>query len=307
MDRSISTAATVRRTVSISSRSKLRPILNAHLSYQQQHNPSRSYRATAKTKDWSAAQYLKFEEQRTRPARDLLSRTPISNPQHIVDLGCGPGNSTAVVLDRYPKARVTGMDSSEDMIKTAKAMLPHVDFTLADLSSYTPAEPVDLLFSNAVFQWIAHEDRIPIMERLINSLPSGGVFAFQVPDNYLEPTHKAMREVAQKGPWAETLAPLKPGLGPFHSPQELYNSLKPLCSSLDIWHTYYHHPLPEHKDVVEWVKGTGLRPFVDPLAADQKEGFLEAYMEKIKQVYPSSVDGSVLLRYPRLFLVAVRA
>ena len=304
MERSISLAA-AKRIAAISTRPKSIPTQMDHL--LQCQPPSRSYRAVAQTKDWSAAQYLKFEEQRTRPARDLLSQVPLSSPKRIIDLGCGPGNSTAVVLNRYPSAHVTGMDSSADMIKTAKAALPQVDFALGDLSSYTPGEPVDLLFSNAVFQWIAHADRIPIMKRLIESLQPGGVFAFQVPDNYLEPSHKSMRAVAQEGPWAETLAPLKPGLGPFHTPQQLYDELKPLCSSVDIWHTYYNHSLPGHEEIVEWVKGTGLRPFVDPLAADQKEGFLKAYLESIRKVYPSSVDGNVLLRYPRLFLVAVRA
>lgn len=182
---------------------------------------ARSYRSESKTKDWNAAQYLKFEEQRTRPARDLLSRVPLASPRRIVDLGCGPGNSTAVVVERYPQAHVTGMDSSSDMVTTARKALPQVDFTLGDLSSYTPSEPADLLFSNAVFQWVPYPDRIPIMKRLIQSMQPGGVFAFQVPDNYLEPTHQLMRSVAREGPWAKTLDPLNPGLAQFQTPQEL--------------------------------------------------------------------------------------
>lgn len=269
--------------------------------------PARSYRSASKTGDWNAAQYLKFEEQRTRPSRDLLSSVPLTSPRRIIDLGCGPGNSTAVVLERYPQAHVTGMDSSIDMVTTARAAFPQVDFTLGDLASYTPSEPVDLLFSNAVFQWIPFADRIPIMKRLIQSMQPGGVFAFQVPDNYLEPSHKLMRSVAQEGPWAKTLSPLKPGLGPFQTPQELYDELKPLCSDIDIWHTYYQHVLPGHEAIVEWVKGTGLRPFVDPLVGDEKDGFLSAYLEGVKKVYPPLVDGKVLLRYPRLFMVAIRA
>lgn len=268
---------------------------------------SRSYRSGAQTKDWSASQYLKFESQRTRPARDLVAQVPLRSPKRIIDLGCGPGNSTAALAEYFPDAHVTGMDSSSDMIKTAKAALPHIDFAIGDLSSYKPEDSADLLFSNAVFQWIPSEQRIPIMRRLVESLQPGGVFAFQVPDNFLEPSHTAMREVAKESPWAETLGPLKPALDAFQTPRELFDELKPLCSSVDIWHTIYNHVLPSPADVVEWVKGTGLRPFVDPLPADQKEGFLKAYLEAIKKEYPPLVDGSVMMRYPRLFLVAVRA
>lgn len=261
----------------------------------------------ASTKDWSAAQYLKFAEQRTRPSRDLIAQVPLASPTRIIDIGCGPGNSTEVLAKQWPDAHISGMDSSPDMIDTARKALPNLDFTVADLATYTPEGPVDLLFSNAVFQWINFEDRIPIISRLIQSLKPGGVFAFQVPDNHAEKSHEAMRAVAENGPWAETLGRLKPALGPFQTPLELYNGLKPLCSSIDVWHTYYQHPLGGHQEIVEWVKGTGLRPFIDPLEPEQKQGFLAAYLEKLKELYPLCDDGSVLLRYPRLFFVAVRA
>ena len=300
MDKPLLLAARAQRMTALSTSSKSIPIYSGPLF------TARSYRSSTKTKDWNAAQYLKFEQQRTRPARDLIAQVPLRSPRRVTDLGCGPGNSTAVLKELFPDAQVTGMDSSSDMIKTAKAALPHIDFALGDLSSYAPDQPEDLLFSNAVFQWIPYEERIPIMKRLLESLQPGGVFAFQVPDNRLEPSHKAMRDVAQEGPWAETLGPLKPALDKFQTPQQLYDELKPLCSSVDIWHTYYQHVLPGHSDIVEWVKGTGLRPFVDPLAADQKEGFLKAYLEAIRKLYPSSADGTVMLQYPRLFLVAVR-
>lgn len=262
---------------------------------------------SAGTKDWSAAQYLKFANQRTRPSHDLLSQVPIAAPKRIIDIGCGPGNSTKVLVERFPDAKVSGMDSSPDMIQTAQKELPGSDFVLADLTSYTPEPDADLLFSNAVFQWLDADARIPIMKHLIESLPSGGVFAMQVPDNRMEESHKAMRHVAEEGPWADTLARHKPALDQFQTPLELYNALKPLCSSVDIWHTHYQHVLGSHQDVVEWVKGTGLRPFIDPLDAEHREGFLAAYLQQIKERYPTSEDGTVMLRYPRLFMVAVRA
>ncbi|KIW83137.1 hypothetical protein Z517_02381 [Fonsecaea pedrosoi CBS 271.37] len=259
------------------------------------------------SKDWSAAQYLKFEAERTRPARDLLAQVPLTAPKRVVDLGCGPGNSTEVLWKQFPHAHVVGLDSSPDMIEKARKRLPELDFTLGDLSSFDHAEPADLLYSNAVYQWLPNERRIPIFIDLIKTLKPGGVFAFQVPDNFSEPSHVAMRELADEGPWSETLRRLHPARHPFQSPQELYNHLKPLCSDINIWHTHYYHILQDHKAIVEWVKGTGLRPYVDPLSAPEKAAFLDAYLKRIEEAYPPLVDGKICFRYPRLFLVAIRA
>lgn len=193
------------------------------------------------------------------------------------------------------------------MVETARKALPGLQFDVADLNTYTPDEPVDLLFSNAVFQWLAYDDRISVIKRLLESLKPGGVFAMQIPDNFTEHSHESMRAVAEKGPWAEILRSLKPAREAVHSPQQLYDALKPLCSSVDLWHTHYQHPMENHQGIVEWLKGTGLRPFLDPLDPEQREGFLAAYLQRIKSLYPESYDGSVLLRFPRLFMVAVRA
>ncbi|KAL6234558.1 hypothetical protein BDW75DRAFT_240967 [Aspergillus navahoensis] len=254
--------------------------------------------------DWNAKQYLKFEAERTRPARDLLAQVPLNSPRSVVDLGCGPGNSTAILLSRYPDARVVGMDSSPDMIRKARETLPGVEFTVDDLGMYTPEKPVDLFFSNAVFQWLPRDQRLEIVKRLIQSQPSGGVFAFQVPDNLSEPSHVAMRETAANGPWSSTLQSV--ARDSVQSPQEIYDELKPLCADVNIWHTHYIHPLENHGAVVEWVKGTGLRPYLDPLSPADRETFLRAYKDRLEQLYPKSIDGTVLLRYPRLFVVAVR-
>lgn len=262
--------------------------------------------AAAQQKDWSAAQYLKFNAERTRPSRDLLGQVPLGAPKQVVDLGCGPGNSTEVLVSHYPESAVVGMDSSPDMIAKAKATLPDVEFTLADLATYKPDGPVDLFFSNAVFQWLPSDDRLRVIKTLFETQASGGVFAFQVPDNFNEPSHEAMRAVAASGPWAGTLERLQPAREVFQSPQELYNELSPLASSVNIWHTYYQHVLENHEAVVEWVKGTGLRPFIDPLAPEERAQFLDEYLKRVKQLYSTSHDGKVLLRYPRLFLVAVR-
>ncbi|KAL4903066.1 hypothetical protein BDW74DRAFT_157350 [Aspergillus multicolor] len=258
---------------------------------------------TMASTDWSAKQYLKFEAERTRPSRDLLAQIPLDSPRNIVDLGCGPGNSTAVLLSQYPNARIAGIDSSPDMIRKARETLPRVEFTVDDLSTYTPQEPVDLFFSNAVFQWLPRNQRLEIIKRLIQLQPSGGVFAFQVPDNLAEPSHVAMQETAADGPWSEVKSAVRDS---FQSPQEIYDELKPLCADVNIWHTQYNHSLENHEAVVEWVKGTGLRPFIDPLSPADRDAFLKAYLARLEKAYPISIDGRVFLRYPRLFVVAVR-
>lgn len=262
---------------------------------------------SSSAKDWSASQYLKFEKERSRPSRDLLAQVPLSNPHRVVDLGCGPGNSTAILRERYPAAILSGMDSSPDMLKKARATLPDVAFHQDDLTTYTPSDPVDLFFSNAVFQWLTQSERIPTIKRLLQTQTSGSVFAFQVPDNFTEPSHAAMRETAEEGPWAATLRALQPARGVMPPPQELYDELKPLCTEVDLWHSHYYHVLDNHEGLVEWVKGTGLRPFIDPLPDAQKEEFLKVYLGKLRELYPTSVDGKVILRYPRLFMVATRA
>ena len=254
--------------------------------------------------DWSAAQYLKFEDERTQPARDLLARVPLQAPKSIVDLGCGPGNSTAVLESRYPEAQLMGIDSSPDMIRKAKATLPHRDFAVKDLDSYSPPDSVDLFYSNAVFQWLKKDERFKIVKRLMEIQPSGGVFALQVPDNLSEPSHVLMRETAENGPWAATLA--KVGRDTFQTVQEIYDQLKPVSSRVDIFHTSYYHNLESHEAIIEWVKGTGLRPYLDLLGPEERNGFLQEYLKRLQAAYPVSVDGQVLLRYPRLFVVAVK-
>lgn len=263
----------------------------------------------ASAKDWSAQQYLKFNSERTRPSYDLLARVPSDAPKRIVDLGCGPGNSTAVVAQRYPDAHVSGIDSSPDMIRKAKETLPELSFRVAGLESFEPEGPVDLYFSNAVFQWLPGESRIPIMTRLMEHLSPGGALAIQVPDNMAEPSHVAMHEAAftPGTAWEETMKQAAPGRDDFCTETDIYDALRPLSSSVDIWRTTYYHTMENHEAIVEWVKGTGLRPFIDPLTPEQRDGYLASYLAKIKESYKAQQDGKVLLAYPRLFVVAVKA
>lgn len=273
---------------------------------------SKASSPAAQTSDWSANQYLKFGNERTRAVRELVAQIPLSKPSRIVDVGCGPGNSTAVLAARFPDAHISGVDSSPDMLDKARKAMPGVEFVQGDLKTYEPEPGADLVFGNAVFHWLRLEDRIPTILRLLKTQKPGGVLAFQVPDNYEEPTHRAMREMALlDGPWTEHFQALpadqRPDFDPIETPADYYNALLPLCDKVDIWHTYYQHPLDAPASIVEWVKGSGLQPFLNALPNPEvRDEYLKAYEKRIAELHPKLADGKVLLRYPRLFVIATR-
>jgi trans-aconitate 2-methyltransferase len=260
--------------------------------------------SSASSQDWNARQYLKFEDERTRPARDLLAAVPLHQVRTAVDLGCGPGNSTELIVHRYPDAKVIGLDSSEDMLRQARERLPNCAFVDADLETWTPQEPADLLFANAVFQWIPNHQTM--MRRLIEALPEGGVLAVQMPDNTREPSHVLMQEVASRGPRTNNASLAEAPRSDLPHPETYYDLLKPLCRNVEIWHTIYNHVMAGPEAIVEWFKASALRPFLRALDAPAAEAFLAAYTAEIARHYSTRVDGRLLLRFPRLFIVATR-
>jgi trans-aconitate 2-methyltransferase len=255
---------------------------------------------------WSPAQYTRFEDDRTRPVRDLVAAIPNAAAARATDIGCGPGNSTEVLAARYPDARVQGIDSSPEMIEAARARLPGTRFDVADISGWTPEQPQDVMLANAVLQWVP--DHAALFPRLVGGLAPGGSLAVQMPDNMDEPASALMRSVAEAGPWAATLEQARTARrARMMSWDGYYRMLRPLCSRLDVWRTTYVHLLPGGPDdVVEWFKGSGLRPFVQPLPAGMREDYLAAYRAAVAEAYPILDDGSVLLPFPRLFLLATR-
>jgi trans-aconitate 2-methyltransferase len=253
--------------------------------------------------DWSARQYLKFEDERTRAARDLLARVPLQQPRRVVDLGCGPGNSTALLVERFPGAEVVGLDSSADMLRSARTRLPNCGFVAADIVGWAPDERTDLIFANAVFQWVP--DHPHVLRRLLQALPAGGVLAVQMPDNAREPANAAQREVAVSGPWAADLAVAEPRDAPLAA-EAYYDLLTPVSQRIDIWRCIYHHALASPQAIVEWFKGSSLQPYLALLGPGDREQFLTAYTERIAAAYKTRADGKVLLPFPRLFMVAVR-
>lgn len=255
-------------------------------------------------RDWQPAQYLTFADERTRAARDLLAQVPLCQARVVYDLGCGPGNSTAVLASRYPSASITGVDNSPAMLVAARQACPGVSFVEGDLSQWMPDKVPDLLYSNAAFQWVPHH--LSVLARLSAALPVGGVLAVQMPDNLAEPSHRLMQAAAEQGPWREALAGAQAARDPLPAPEAYYARLKPVFRRLDIWHTIYNHPLDGIEGIIAWLSTTGLKPFIDPLNGSARADYLATYRALLGEAYPVQADGKVLLRFPRLFIVAVK-
>ncbi|HEY2408519.1 MAG TPA: trans-aconitate 2-methyltransferase [Polyangiaceae bacterium] len=257
---------------------------------------------------WNDQQYLKFGDERTRAARELLQRVQLSTAARVVDLGCGPGNSTALLRERFPTAKLCGVDNSPEMLARARRDFPDIDWLDADAATFRAREPVDLLFANAVLHWLPNHAEL--FRTLLEQLEPGGVLAVQMPRNFAEASHRLMRETSADAAASGTqsLARLNHvrDLTPVESPEFYYDLLAPHARSVDIWETVYEHVMVDAAAIVEWVKGTGLRPYLDALSAEERPRYLERYTAGIERAYPMRSDGRRLLRFPRLFLVAVR-
>jgi trans-aconitate 2-methyltransferase len=256
---------------------------------------------------WDAKQYLRFEEQRTRPCRDLADRIAVAQPRAVIDLGCGPGNSTAVVAARWPAATISGLDSSADMITAARAAHPTRDYRVGEIGAWAASagEHYDVVFSNAALQWVSEHGLV--LPQLMKRVGAGGAFAFQVPGNYDAPAHQIMRELAQSRAWRKKFAG---GVREWHVHDlpAYYDILSPSAASLDLWATEYIHVMDDAAAIVQWYKGTGLRPFLDALpTAGEKESFEAEYTTEICKAYPAQAGGKVLFPFRRLFVVAYAA
>jgi trans-aconitate 2-methyltransferase len=255
--------------------------------------------------EWNPALYSRYEDERTRPAHELLARVPLAGAQRVVDLGCGPGNSTELLLRRFPDAEVVGVDNSNPMLESARQRLPGVRFEFADISAWQPAQAPDLIYANAALQWVP--DHAALFPRLFSLLAPGGVLAVQMPDNHEQPTHRAMREAAALPEFASTIgdpARLRP---PMSAIQAYYDYLARDAAEVDVWHTIYQHRMASPAAIVEWVSATGLKPFIAPLDDAQRQAYLADYESRIAAAYPIRADGKRLLAFPRLFLVARKA
>ena len=251
---------------------------------------------------WDPKHYLTFADERTRPAAELISRIDFGAPRRVIDLGCGPGNSTALIAARWPDVSLEGLDSSPEMIASAKESGVRADFFVADIASWQPPEPYDVVISNATLQWL--ENHRGLLPRLMASVADGGCFAFQVPRNLDAPSHALMRAVAADGRWAQKLNDVR-GINVL-SPDAYYEVLVPYAESLDIWETEYLHVLEGNDPVYRWVGATGLRPYAQALAGGEREAFLSTYKARLREAYPMRADGKTLFPFKRLFVVAKR-
>ena len=254
---------------------------------------------------WNPAQYLQFAEERSRPCRDLAERVKIASPRTIIDLGCGPGNSTAVLAARWPDASITGLDSSAEMIAAARERYPGRNWTVGDIGGWARDERprFDLVFSNASLQWVRDHDTI--FRRLFVRVRPGGALAVQIPSNWNSPAHQEMRELAASPKWSPHMTPTHVADWRTEDPAHYYDLLAPLAVRLDLWDTEYLHVMDSVQGIVEWYRGTGLRPFLEALPNDEdRAAFTAEYGERIRPHYELRANGKVLFPFRRTFLVA---
>jgi trans-aconitate 2-methyltransferase len=259
---------------------------------------------TGSSASWEPSRYLRFGEERGQPCRDLVARIQRDAVQRVVDLGCGPGNSTAVLRARWPEAECFGVDSSTEMLEVARKSDPVVRWVHADIRTWEPTEPVDLLFSNAALHWLP--DHEPLFPRLLRLLTSGGVFAVQMPANTSEPYQDVAEELRCRAPWTNLIA------GPSSrsdvgESEFYYRILSPLVSRLELWDTRYLHVLDGPEAIVDWTRGAGLKDWLAalPRPAD-RDRFLCEYLSGVARRYPREPDGKVLFPFLRRFIIAYR-
>ncbi len=250
---------------------------------------------------WDPAQYRKFSGHRLRPAVDLLGRVPLEAPQTVVDLGCGEGAATRLLRERWPRAELTGVDSSVEMLEVAARELPGVHWKQGDIGTWKPPVSVELMFSNAALHWL--EDHTSLFLHLADAVKPGGVMAVQMPRNFAAPSHTLITDVALGGPWRERLIPLlRPE--PVATPEFYYGLLASRVTHLDIWETEYLQVIEGENPVAEWTKGTWLRPLLGALGDEERHLFDSEYRRRVAEAYPRRKDGRTLYPFRRLFLVA---
>ncbi len=255
---------------------------------------------------WDPNTYLQFAAYRARPADDLISHLSLAQDGAIYDLGCGPGNLTVKLKDRWTDRDVTGLDSSADMLEKAQqhARAQNINWTLGDIATWSAPEAAALVFANASLQWLGtHEVLFP---RLLASAQSGGILAVQMPMTTSAPYHKCIRDVAALPKWRDRLKDAKPHPDEYPA-QRYYEILRPLSTSIDIWETTYHHILSGENPVIEWMSGAGLTPVLSQLDGTGRSEFLDDYSAAISPHYPREKNGETVFAVRRIFIVAQRA
>jgi len=258
-----------------------------------------------KQSDWDPDHYLKFRDERTQPSIDLVNRIYTArSPNNIIDIGCGPGNSSKILLQRWPKARLIGIDNSPAMIEKAKKDHPDQEWILADAAGFSTEIQFDVVFSNAAIQWIP--DHKTLFKNLYKMLSENGIVAIQVPRFREMALGRLIDSVSQKDRWKNIMEGCS-GSFTYHDHRFYYDLLAGGMRSMDIWETDYVHVMPSHLSIVDWIKGTGLKPYLDRARNEQeKKEFEEEILDEIKKAYPGQQNGQVLFPFKRLFFIGYK-
>jgi trans-aconitate 2-methyltransferase len=254
--------------------------------------------------DWNSELYLRYERERTQPSLDLTSRIPLEEPKEVIDLGCGPGNSTRVLRQRWPNAHIVGLDSSPAMIEQARQSSTDVEWRVADLRTWSETGRFDLIFANASLHWI--EDHEVLLPRLIEAPKPEGALAFQMPALYNQPASQTANELAESPSWQPYRLRERYTLC-VHQPSAYYEWLSPRSRSLQIWETVYFHELENHRKIVELYSSTGLKPYLEGLPSEELRDHFKANLENsFRPLFPAQSNGRILLPFRRLFVIATR-
>ena len=251
---------------------------------------------------WDPDLYLKFDAYRRQPAIDLLARIDLTTPVRVFDLGCGPGNVTALLAARWPSAKVTGLDSSQEMLAQARVRDPSINWVQQDISAFA-SKDVDLIFSNAAFNWVPDHERV--IPHLVSGLSEGGVLAMQMPRNYAQPSHTEILECIATQASRDCLSALV-SYDHVQPPAFYYDILAPLVQDIEIWEINYTHILSGDDPVLAWFMATAMRPMLDVLRGAERSKFLEDMRTRYIAAYPPRSDGNTLFELQRLFLMARR-
>lgn len=251
---------------------------------------------------WDSGLYLQFERERTQPAKDLAARIPIAAPREVLDVGCGPGNSSRVLAERFPEAHIHGIDRSPEMIAAARAAHGDLEFSLCDAGRELDRLPhhYDVVFSNACIQWIP--DHPALLRTMLALLRPGGVLAVQTPMNDDEPIHKIIGALVTGEKWKEAFP--SPRIFYNLQPGQYFDLLTAAAADCSLWQTTYYHVLASHAAIMEWYRGTGLRPYLHALPETQRPDFEADVRAQVVRQYPKQQDGRILFRFPRFFFLA---
>jgi len=254
--------------------------------------------------EWNSELYLRYEQERTQPSFDLVQRISLEAPQEIIDLGCGPGNSTRALRQRWPNAQITGLDSSSAMIERARQSSGKIEWKVADIQTWSEPNRFDLIFANASLHWMANHETLT--QRLLDSVKAGGVLAFQMPALYHQPASEAAHELAKSPSWRPYQLEDRYTLC-VHPPNAYYDWLAPFSRQLQIWETVYFHQLENHQGIIEFYSSTGLKPYLEGLPSEEVRDRFKADLESVyRTLFPARKNGRVLFPFRRLFVIASR-